>query len=285
MSHRGGSLEQIENTLAAFRHSASLGVDMLEMDIHSTKDGHIVIFHDHTLERVCGTKDKSVDDYNLSELPQLLIPERLKHMEGQLLRDLDSRRIPLLEEVLREHPMCVSFWFIQLRTDYGFRIPMSIDVKTASEETIIKVGNLLRTYNRTHLTVWGSFHSHQTTLCHKHFPEIPLHFCKPRVIYSFAMAVFGLAGWIEYKEKFMAIPDYKVLLWVGRWLGWFKALNRRGVQVIVWGTGKDGGGPGGDINTVEKFELVRSSGANGICTDSPTLLKKWLETNPMKDFD
>ncbi|MDE2723182.1 MAG: glycerophosphodiester phosphodiesterase family protein, partial [Gemmatimonadota bacterium] len=51
IAHRGGWRLWPENTLYAFQHAVDLGVDMLEMDIRSTKDGHIVVFHDETVTR------------------------------------------------------------------------------------------------------------------------------------------------------------------------------------------------------------------------------------------
>ena len=50
-SHRGGSLEWVENSPSAFRGTAGLGVDQVEFDIHPTADGETVVFHDATLER------------------------------------------------------------------------------------------------------------------------------------------------------------------------------------------------------------------------------------------
>jgi glycerophosphoryl diester phosphodiesterase len=50
-SHRGGSLEQPENSPTAFRHTAGLPVDQVEFDIHPTAEGEIVVIHDATLER------------------------------------------------------------------------------------------------------------------------------------------------------------------------------------------------------------------------------------------
>lgn len=51
MAHRGGSKLAPEDTLAAFEHAAALGVDVLEMDVHSTADGQIVVLHDDTVDR------------------------------------------------------------------------------------------------------------------------------------------------------------------------------------------------------------------------------------------
>jgi glycerophosphoryl diester phosphodiesterase len=51
IAHRGGSALRPENTLAAFENAAALGVDVLEMDVHATADGKIVVIHDATVDR------------------------------------------------------------------------------------------------------------------------------------------------------------------------------------------------------------------------------------------
>src|SRR3989304_1425025 len=50
-AHRGGAGLAPENTLAAFRKALELGVDALEMDLHVTRDGAVVVIHDETLDR------------------------------------------------------------------------------------------------------------------------------------------------------------------------------------------------------------------------------------------
>jgi glycerophosphoryl diester phosphodiesterase len=55
-AHRGGAyhpeIEGLENTLAAFRHAVALGYDYLETDVHVTRDGYLLAFHDSVLDRV-----------------------------------------------------------------------------------------------------------------------------------------------------------------------------------------------------------------------------------------
>jgi glycerophosphoryl diester phosphodiesterase len=51
IAHRGGSRLRPENTLAAFDHALSLGVDGLECDVHLSQDGEVVVIHDDTLDR------------------------------------------------------------------------------------------------------------------------------------------------------------------------------------------------------------------------------------------
>lgn len=55
-AHRGGAyhpeIEGLENTVAAFRHAVELGYDYLETDVHVTRDGVLLAFHDTVLDRV-----------------------------------------------------------------------------------------------------------------------------------------------------------------------------------------------------------------------------------------
>jgi glycerophosphoryl diester phosphodiesterase len=50
-AHRGGALLWPENSLTAFRGALALGVDLVELDVHQTRDGELVVLHDPTLER------------------------------------------------------------------------------------------------------------------------------------------------------------------------------------------------------------------------------------------
>ena len=52
IAHRGGALLAPENTLVAFRQAVErYRTDMLELDVHLSRDGELVVAHDPTLER------------------------------------------------------------------------------------------------------------------------------------------------------------------------------------------------------------------------------------------
>jgi glycerophosphoryl diester phosphodiesterase len=54
-AHRGGAMEAPENTIAAFDHSTKLGIDLFELDVHLTKDKQVVVYHDHTVDRLAAS--------------------------------------------------------------------------------------------------------------------------------------------------------------------------------------------------------------------------------------
>ena len=74
-SHRGGSIENDENTIQAFDNSISLGNRYLEKDVQHTKDDRLVIFHDNNLKRICNL-DLEISNTNFHELKDIKIFER-----------------------------------------------------------------------------------------------------------------------------------------------------------------------------------------------------------------
>src|SRR5438874_2306952 len=50
VAHRGGSQLAPENTLAAFRNALTLPIDAIELDVHMSRDGHAIVFHDYTID-------------------------------------------------------------------------------------------------------------------------------------------------------------------------------------------------------------------------------------------
>ena len=86
-AHRGLWNESIpENSLPAFQAAADAGFG-IELDVHITRDDQLVIFHDDSLERVCGVRKK------LSECT-------LEELSGMRLLGSDER-IPTFDSVLR----------------------------------------------------------------------------------------------------------------------------------------------------------------------------------------
>lgn len=69
-AHRGGAALFPENTQLAFERALELGASALELDVHSTKDGHLVVLHDPTLDRTTNGSGP-VSSLSLRELERL----------------------------------------------------------------------------------------------------------------------------------------------------------------------------------------------------------------------
>ncbi|MCL5808906.1 MAG: glycerophosphodiester phosphodiesterase [Deltaproteobacteria bacterium] len=91
-AHRGFSGKAPENTLASFRAAIDAGSDMIELDVHLTRDNEVVVIHDDTLERTTTGQGK-VADKTLAEL---------KRLDAGLWFNprFAGERIPTLAEVL-----------------------------------------------------------------------------------------------------------------------------------------------------------------------------------------
>ncbi len=70
VAHRGGAALAPENTLGAFANAIQLGVDMVECDVHLSKDGHVIVMHDAEVSRTTNGRGY-ISDLTLAELKQL----------------------------------------------------------------------------------------------------------------------------------------------------------------------------------------------------------------------
>jgi glycerophosphoryl diester phosphodiesterase len=92
VSHRGNWRYAPENSLQAIQSCIDLGVDIVEIDVRLTKDGHLVLMHDKTVDRTTNGKGK-VSDFTLEEIKKL----RLKNACGV---QYSMQQVPTLEEVM-----------------------------------------------------------------------------------------------------------------------------------------------------------------------------------------
>jgi glycerophosphoryl diester phosphodiesterase len=92
-AHRGGAyhpdIEGLENTLQAFQHAVDLGYDYLETDVHVTRDGVLLAFHDTALDRVTDATGR-IADTTYADVQRALIK--------------DVERVPTLAELFDAFP-------------------------------------------------------------------------------------------------------------------------------------------------------------------------------------
>jgi glycerophosphoryl diester phosphodiesterase len=96
-AHRGGAALRPENTLLAFDHGLSLGADGLELDVHLSRDGVVVVHHDRTLERTTDGRGP-VAALTAGELARLDAGHHFPGFRGK------AGGVPTLEAVLQRYP-------------------------------------------------------------------------------------------------------------------------------------------------------------------------------------
>jgi len=95
-AHRGAMDTHPENTIAAFKEAIRLQAQMIELDVRMTKDRHLVILHDETVDRTTNGTGK-IEDLTL---------EQVKHLDAGSWKsqDFESEKIPTFTEALAAMP-------------------------------------------------------------------------------------------------------------------------------------------------------------------------------------
>ncbi|MFX0029186.1 MAG: glycerophosphodiester phosphodiesterase [Candidatus Hermodarchaeota archaeon] len=146
-AHRGANKLAPENTLKAFKKAIELTADFIELDIHVSKDGELVVAHDYDLHRITG-KDGYIKDFTLKQLKSLNFGE--------------GEKIPTLQEV------------IELVKG---KINLNCEIKVKGITT--KVVNLLREYHIIDEVVVSSFLHNELLKFQKIEPKLKLASLEP----------------------------------------------------------------------------------------------------------
>ncbi|PZX92391.1 glycerophosphodiester phosphodiesterase [Flavobacterium aquariorum] len=85
IGHRGANGYEPENTLISFEKAIQMGADGIELDVHLSLDGHLIVIHDETIDRTTNGKG---------------VVNQLTLQEVKSFRINDEQEIPTLEEVL-----------------------------------------------------------------------------------------------------------------------------------------------------------------------------------------
>jgi glycerophosphoryl diester phosphodiesterase len=154
IAHRGASGHAPENTMAAFRLAIEQGADAIELDVHQTADGHLVVLHDFSLKRTTGDP-RSVKQAPLFEIKKL-------DAGAWWSRMYRGESVPALQEVLE--------------LTHG-RIPLHIELKRGSPFYPMIEVRLIELIRRMKAHAWvtvSSFDEHALRILRDHDPKLAL---------------------------------------------------------------------------------------------------------------
>ena len=236
--HRGAGALAPENTLSAIKKGLKYDVDRIEVDVHQTKDGKVVIMHDRTIDRTTNGSGL-IKDYTYDEL--------LKFDAGGWFSDkYKNEKIPLLEDAIK---------LIDGQVDFV------IELKDGDEYYPGIVENVIDIIKRNHATKWCIIHSFRTHILeqiHQIEPDITLH--KLFIGKLTFLPIMVSAGFMPEYYSFDAHPyitEYSLnYQFANRRI--IKLIHDNGKKVNVW-----------TIDDKEKYDKLKNLGVDGFITNSP----------------
>ena len=162
LAHRGGAMLPqnlgIENTLRAFQNAHALGLDYLETDVHLTRDGRLIAFHDDDLERVAGRIGR-IRDLTFKEVREIRIGLREPIPSfTELLEALPNARFnvdlkapgtgPALAGIIRKHGaedrVCVGSFSLRRIKQFRRLMPFVVTAADPMEVAALAAGRVTR---------------------------------------------------------------------------------------------------------------------------------------------
>ena len=159
-AHRGGAALRPENTMVAFDHGLSLGADGLELDVHLSRDGVVVVHHDDTLDRTTSAHGpiaaRTADELAAVDAGYRFTPDAKVRAPQYPFRG-QQIGIPRLRAVLERHR--------QAR--------VIIELKTPAAELAHRTIDDVRAAGALERVVLGSFHWRALNAARRYEPRIP----------------------------------------------------------------------------------------------------------------
>lgn len=171
IAHQGGDGLRPGDTLASFQNAADMGADVLEMDIHMTADGEIVVMHDETVDR---TTDGSgaIPQMTLDEIKSLDAGYDWSPDEGETFPYRGQGiTVPTMQEVFEAFP----------------DMPMNIEIKQSEPSIAAPFCAMIRQYGREDSVLVASLDAGALAEFRAECPEVATSASQNEVIVFFVM--------------------------------------------------------------------------------------------------
>ncbi|RIQ37410.1 glycerophosphodiester phosphodiesterase [Jiangella rhizosphaerae] len=273
IAHQGGEIEAPSDTLYAFKSALDKGADVLELDVHATADGELVVLHDTTVDRTtngtgrvdrltleqirtldaahwfvpgCGTcHDGAPGDYVFRGVATGERPAP----DGYTAADF---RIPTLREVLETFP----------------GVLLNVEIKRTRPETSPyerTVADVLREFGRGTDTIVASFSDSAVTRFALYNRDVSTSPGTEQTTAFWLNSLGPLTGITLHGHHALQVPPSQAGIPVVT-ADFVADAHRRGLAVHVW-----------TINDRAQMERLIDLGVDGIMTDRPTLLEQVLD--------
>jgi glycerophosphoryl diester phosphodiesterase len=258
-AHRGGAALRPENTIASFDNGLALGADGLELDVHLTRDGVVVVHHDDTLDRTTDGRG-ALASCTAEHLARLdagywFRPEgTLQHLSAPrgAARPPDpdpdfpfrgcGLSVPLLRDVLARYP----------------GIPIIIELKQSSGELARRTIDHIREANAVDRVALGSFSWRALQSARRYEPRIPTGASQAETRWAL------YRSWVGWPLRRPAYREFQVPECSGATTiispRFIEYAHRAGLPVKVW-----------TVNDAGDMRRLLGWGTDALITDRPDL--------------
>jgi glycerophosphoryl diester phosphodiesterase len=251
-AHRGGAALRPENTIAAFDHGLALGADGLELDVHLSKDGIVVVHHDGTLERTTNGRGR-VSAFTADELGAMDAGHWFDPQSAQRHREPDAdgasfpfrgkgHGVPRLSKVLSRYP----------------GIPLIIELKVNEPELARRTIDEVRAAGAVDRVALGSFGWRTLRAARQYEPRISTGASREEV----RLALYR--SWVRWPLRAEAYREFQVPERSGptRIVSrhFVKHAHRAGLPVKVW-----------TVNDPQDMRRLLEWGVDALISDRPDL--------------
>ncbi len=230
-AHRGASGYAPENTMAAFSHALQLGAEAIELDVKLTRDGHVVVLHDQTVDRTTSGQG-DLREFTLAQVQEL---DAGSHFAAQYI----DEKVPSLEQVFEV---------------FGRKLFINIELtnyRTYGDGLTDTVVELIDRFKLDEWVMFSSFHPSNILRARKLKPAIP----------AALLALPGSAGRVQrsFAGKWIS-PGLIHPFLEDITPGFMRREQKRQRRVHAW-----------TVNSLDDIARMFRMGVNGIFTDFPDI--------------
>lgn len=268
-AHRGGAAHYPENSIEAMLYSASIGIPVLELDVHITGDNKVVVSHDPFLnpkkvvlndgeQLVAGSQMRYI-------LYQMAYSNILKYDIGSLaVKEFPNRinlpaSMPLLSQLIDEVEQFTQLnglppvtYNIEIKSHRLKDNRMSPPYETYTNQ-VMKVISSKHIDNRI---IIQSFDPRTLNYLNRVYPNIKLSY----LLSSSKYPLKTLYKKLDFTPAYFS-PSYKLVT-----PGLINDCHKAGMKIVPW-----------TVNHREDIQYLYRIGVDGIITDYPKLAQEWLK--------
>lgn len=243
IAHQGGNLLRPGDTMLAFDHAVALGADVLEMDVHLSRDGQVVVIHDATVDRTTDGQG-AVAELTMDDLRRLDAAYHWPFHGDERPYRGQGVQIPTFSEVAQKHP--------QQR--------MVVELKQADAALAEALCASLKHHTRQDLTLVASYHQDALDYFRRACPATATSASADEVTWFLRVQAWSLPQLFTAPSIALQVPaqrdgsDSLTPAFV-------RAANAANLQVEFW-----------TLNEPAEMRRAIAAGAQGIMTDRPDLL-------------